>query len=984
MTQTSTTSSDRLSRIAVAVTLVLLPLIYFFPAVLGKVTLAPGDGWSQIFGIRILIGRMLAHGELPLWNPYIFAGMPLLASIQPGALYPPTWLFAVLSPQTAMNVLVLTTYHLALIGTYLFARRIGINRIGAILAGTTFAFGGYMIAHLGHTNRITAAAWLPWILLAVEKCWSYCQPAPFVASDFAEAPAHKNNLRNRQLWRWMTLGAVFIALQFYAGEPQMTLYSLMIVAAYGLFTLLFRVGHGNRLRFLGAGAAMAVCGALLLAIQLLPERELLKQGDRAGIDYYYFSQFSFPPKQIFELFFPYYFGGAALEPYRVPYWGSWNITETCGYVGMAVWLLAFAAIFAIRRGRKDNANSQIKFWALCAVVALLLAFGSHLPFNIHRLLYRVPVYNLFRASGRHLMEFTFAMGLLAGWGVTALAQLDRVAAKRALLKSIVLLTGIIGAAVIVYRFFDHRLVMETPLPPEAGSLSNSDLYFPVVFFGLSILALLIYARRWSSLSGVAIVAMLFLDLMSWGFFFEWRLINYNVAEKLADPPAVKFIKQREPDWKSFRIASYSPEPYKRNEDALDYPNISIVRGLQSVNGYDPVRLGQMAEIAGRMTLEGVIVEPNAMGATHQGFNLLNAKYLLNEKQEATGSETVELGGIGFKAKPINLMLGPWSQTRLYVKGLADELAIISAMGNSRYIRNGTPVLNIKIYGTSGQVIERELQIGRDTAEWAYERGDVRPIIKHDRAPVIESWNVTGFEGHRYLARLKFDRMEIESVELNYLLNEADITLTRASLFDSQANISQPLEAVSLPPDRWQKLGEFGEVEVYENLKAMPRAWFVGRAVLAPSAEVLRTIKAGRWKDGTLFNPAETVLLESELFAKRGIKTPLVGAAGDTPKAEVKVTRYETHRIEVQTNNPGAGFLVLSEIYYRGWEASVDGQRLPVERVNFALRGVELPPGQHKVEFFFQAPSFRKGAVFSAIGVLLLCLGGIISRKVSEP
>src|SRR5262245_11757343 len=164
---------DLPARIATAVTLILLPLLYFFPAVIGKITMVPGDGLTQNIGVRILIGQMLRAGHLPLWNPYIFAGTPLLASIYPGALYPPNWLFALFSPTTAMNIVVITTYHLAIIGTYLYGRRIGMTRIGALIAGAAFTFGGFMIAHMGHTSRIAAAAWLPWILLAVENL--YCR-----------------------------------------------------------------------------------------------------------------------------------------------------------------------------------------------------------------------------------------------------------------------------------------------------------------------------------------------------------------------------------------------------------------------------------------------------------------------------------------------------------------------------------------------------------------------------------------------------------------------------------------------------------------------------------------------------------------------------------------------------------------------------------------------------------------------------------------
>lgn len=963
------TTSDRPARVGVALTLVLLPLLYFFPATLGKVTPAPGDGWTQILGIRILIGQMLAGGEWPLWNPYIFAGMPLLAAVQPGALYPPTWFFAVLSPQWAMNLLVLTTYHLALIGTYLFARRVGINRIGAVIAGTTFTFGGFMVAHLGHTNRVNAAAWLPWILLTVESCWANCRFASFAASEFAAEPAQKNLSRNRRLWRWVTLGAVFIALQVFAGEPQMTFYTALVAAAYVLFTVLSRDCREGRARFLSALAAMVVCGGLLSMIQLLPERELLQLGDRAGIDYHYFSQFSFPPRQVFSLFFPYFFGGAALAPYRVPYWGNWNPTETLGYVGMAAWLLALAAVFAVRRNQTDDANRQIKFWAALALAALLLAFGAYLPFNSYRLLHHLPVYNLFRASGRHLLEFTFALGMLAGLGATATAQLEGAAARRIVIRSIAVLTVVVVVSTAVYRFFAQRLVTDIPLPPQAGAWSNPEFYFPVAFFGLSVAALLMYARRWTSLSGIGIVVVLFLDLMAFGFFYEWRAINHDTAARLSDPPTVKFIKQRESDWNSFRVVSQSPAPYGPNQDLLDYPNISIARGLQSVNGYDPLRLGQMAEIAGRVTLDGVIEEPTALGAAHQGFNLLNAKYLLREHSNpAQPPPIIEIEGSRFTDKPLQLTLGARVRAQFAVHAMADELTVVSALENAAAVSAGTPVLSIKLHVAGGQTIEHQLQAGRDTAAWT-----------PDSFAPIAAWNSVGFRGKGYPARLKFARAEIESIELESLLDgAAQLLLTRASFLDSETKAFHPLEAWQPSPERWRKLAEFGEVEIYENLKTLPRAWFAPRAVVAPSLEVLRTIKSGRLKNGTAFNPATTVLLESELFANRQLKTPLLAAdATELPKAEVKVTAYHPNRIEVRTNNPAGGFLVLSEIYYRGWEVRVDGRRASVDRVNFALRGVELPPGQHTVEFKFRAHSFRNGAAWTAVGLALLCIGGVL-------
>src|SRR5215470_11321954 len=69
--------------------LFLIPLIYFYPVLLGKVVLAPGDGWAQNFPKRACTGRILLEGELPLWIAYIFARRPLMASVGAGSGDPP-------------------------------------------------------------------------------------------------------------------------------------------------------------------------------------------------------------------------------------------------------------------------------------------------------------------------------------------------------------------------------------------------------------------------------------------------------------------------------------------------------------------------------------------------------------------------------------------------------------------------------------------------------------------------------------------------------------------------------------------------------------------------------------------------------------------------------------------------------------------------------------------------------------------------------
>ena len=931
------------ARILTAAMLILLPLIYFFPAVIGKITLVPGDGLTQNLGVRVLIGQMLRDGHLPLWNPYIFAGTPLLASIYPGALYPPNWLFALFSPTTAMNIVVITTYHLTIIGTYLYARRIGMTRIGALIAGAAFTFGGYMIAHMGHTSRIAAAVWAPWILLAIE------------------------NLYERLSWRWVALGAAFVALQLFAGEPQMNFYTVLVCGAYTLFSLLLREERERRRKFLFGAAAMSVCGALLSAVQLLPERELLKMGERAAISYEYFSGYSFPPANILTFVFPFFFGGGTLPSTTVPYWGLWTVDETCGYFGLLTLLLALVALFGSRR------RSLAWFWGGTALVSLALSFGDYLPFEWNHILHRTPVYNLFRASGRHMYEFTFSLATLAGLGASYIAQSERKAVGRALRRGSMVFAAVVAITVIVYRFFgDHLPVGDVSRVPDANSLANYEAWVPIVFAALSLGALWIFARRGSGYSGALMVVVVFADLAFFGLAFNWgwREFLTGVSARLQDPPAVQFIKSREADLNSFRVVSHSSRPYSANYDELNFPNVSIARGLQSVNGYDALRLVRHGAVSGDMGSDGMISDASVFDRAHQGLNMLNAKYALRLSAATSDQKRiVEIEGVRFDEELLSLSLTPGAKAEISLAGAsASELALVSTMSHSTHVPDDTPMAGIRIHTKDGRVIELELRAGRDTAEWAYDNEEVRAAIKHRRPKVAESFPADGFPSNRYLARLPFERAEIERIEFNYLAPDASVLILRAALIDSRTGATTILSPIHFQTGRWRMLAAFEEVEVYENLKALPRAWFARRAAVDMSAGVLKTIRTGTMKDGSAFDPAETVLFEKEDFGAREVVLPRIG---DPANARAKVTRYEPQRIEIETRNGQPGFLVLSEMYYRGWEAWIDGRRAPVERVNYVLRGLAVPAGDHRIEFVFRAPSFRNGAAYTLLGIMLL-------------
>ena len=296
------------------------------------------------------------------------------------------------------------------------------------------------------------------------------------------------------------------------------------------------------------------------------------------------------------------------------------------------------------------------------------------------------------------------------------------------------------------------------------------------------------------------------------------------------------------------------------------------------------------------------------------------------------------------------------------------------MANSGNIPDGAAIVKIRIHVKDGRKFEREIQAGRDTSEWAFDRADVQASIRHSRAEVVESWPAGGFDGHRYLARIRFDRAEIERVELEYSRTDADIAIMRASWHDSVTGVSTPVDYCPLPQERWRKLTTFGSVDVYENQHVMPRTWFVDRVIAMTESE------AAEWIRDVRFNPAEVAVLTPDSSQERQFVLPPAGRSSD---AVASIMRYEPQRIEIETNNDQSGFLVLSEIHYPGWEARVDGDPVTVYRTNHILRGISVPSGKHHVEFRFRSSSFRVGALLSGLGLFLLFAGGIVVSRFNK-
>src|SRR5262252_5196644 len=119
------------SEAAAAAAVTFAPLLYFLPALWQRRVLCPDDGLLQNVPFRVAAAQIIRSGHLPLWDPYIFSGMPLLATAQVGIFYPLNWAYLFFSTGTATNLMVLATYMLAGLGAFWYARRTEASIAGA-------------------------------------------------------------------------------------------------------------------------------------------------------------------------------------------------------------------------------------------------------------------------------------------------------------------------------------------------------------------------------------------------------------------------------------------------------------------------------------------------------------------------------------------------------------------------------------------------------------------------------------------------------------------------------------------------------------------------------------------------------------------------------------------------------------------------------------------------------------------------------------
>ena len=919
-----------------------------------------------------LVGDIIASGEVPLWNPHQGGGHPLAAQYSTRAFFP-YQVLENLSPVWSWDFYLLGRLWIAAFLTFLLLRRLGASPLAAFFGGTCFMLSGTFGWFIWLEQVLNVAMLLPLLLLGVDM-------------TAREAGG-----------RGAALTALATGLVLLGGQPEVALYVLTFGAAFFIYRLLERGGGG----FVSAAllyAAGSGLGVSLAAPLLLPFLEhvgisfhLHPAGGDMGV------RDPTPWSWLSAIIFPTLYS-LPRPPTYTPLNGLWD--HVGGYVGV---LPLIVAGFGVRRAAPPIRRLILFFLAAGAFIIL-----KHAGIPPFLWLGHLPIFDQVWSQRYGSPVWTFSLALAAGLGAHALwagqpraaaghpaapaaadangwrragAHLAAVLPGPPLFVALVAAEWIgrparrLAAMPVGLTNFWRRLAAQNPTVMGIGGAAV------VALLALAAATLPVLSPEAGLPVGPASTTMLLIPIAGLGVMFATR--PAGTARMLADPWCLVTIAI------SLAVAALALATYPLiQEPQIPFfaPVVLLGIGVSLTTVVVGLWLVCRGDL-GRATLLGLV----ALAVDELCF-VLPRGYPPAWEAVKVLAWAFGLAGVVAVAQGRNALAGLAAMvalaTYLAVDATADRgypdradpfarpaYAEFLAGSEGRYrVMGGGGVLMPNLASAWGLDDVHYIQV-------ATERHQHEFVQRHLQEMPLLRGNSLWFTGipvrqPRNLApalTLWYRDFAADMNAVEYSLQLAVERLKHTVWAKHQAYGQLSVRFIVLP--RWAELNpppttaaarhlpDFplvydGEVRIFENPSALPRTYIVHAVERAADAAAARE-RATRPD----FEAAARAIVETALPRFDG------AAAKGTRTASAEIVEYGANRVEIEAETSRPGLLILSDVFYPGWTAEVDGRPVEIERVNGLLRGVWLAPGRHQVRFAYNPASFRIGLAIGLAGAL---------------
>jgi len=366
---------------------VITALIFFYPLVFADQTLFFRDIQAIFYPMKYFLAEALKSGSIPFWCPLYFCGAPFMSDIQSGVLYLPSLIFLIFSYPLSFNLYVIFHVSLCFCFVYLFIKQSGLSAAAAIFSAIAYSYGGYVLSSINLLNNLTVITWLPAML------WSYQRALSAGALSY------------------YLLTILFLCLAILGGEPQLFIFSVIIIYCFGFVSISKDEMNVNSfMRYNLIFAIMITAALLITIIQWGPTFLDYQNSARLnGINFKEATEFSLSWDRLKHLVIPVSFSRsfdserAALTVLFPPQGNiPWLLTI---YPGFLASLLALIGVFS-------RPSRETIFWGGLVVLGVVFALGSNTPlYNfVHK------VFPFFRFPEKFYFFVNIGLVALAGYG----------------------------------------------------------------------------------------------------------------------------------------------------------------------------------------------------------------------------------------------------------------------------------------------------------------------------------------------------------------------------------------------------------------------------------------------------------------------------------------------------------------------------------------------------------------------------------------
>ena len=915
------------------------------------------DAGDFYYPLYLRVQQEWRAGRLPLWEPEENGGVPLLGNPTAAVLYPGKLIYAALPYPWAARVYVIAHVGFAYVAMWILMRGWGVSSTGATLAAMGYAFGGPVLLQYCNVIFLVGAAWMPLAFLAAERWMRLGQKqslawlaavlamqslggdpesaylAVLASAGYAVGLALAASDRRRH---WLILLAVGTGVAYSGllvwslwGEPvgrgrgiswwpsaSRLALACWIAAATALLVRWWRTRvWGMEARLLGLAGAAALALALS-GVQLIPSLEFISQSPRVGDEPILASVYdhSLHVARVLEGIWPRFFGTVAQGNHRwiqaLPPTYDHMVWVESIYLGGLTLCLGLAAT-GLRR--PPGYRCWLTVVAIAGLAGSLGSYGSPLFWGRS-----IPAIQPFVG--------TLVSGSEGGFDLSAIPD------------------GLGGP----YWFLTASM-------PGFSSFRYPGKLLVIASLGICGLA----GLGWDELRAGAS------RRAAW-FATAALAVSLLAAIWLASPPTraafVRFLEARP------EITTTMFGPLETSGSLRDAWR-AVVQGGAVASILIALVKWRKSTLAGCLA---VVFSAVDLGLAHGPLVYTVPQSIFEAKPRAV--EAIE------KAEAKHPSSGPfrihrqanWVPGAWLVRGSTGRLEDLA-----RWERDS---LRPKLAITERLAYAQT----RGTAELS----ELIPFFDSMTIQLDpETCRRNGFpEGYRvvYYTRRGFDLWNARYFILPARLVIGSRFRGVLSFLPRTTEIAPPPGAFDGPDGeaRRQRWLLEDDVQVLRNEAAFPRSWIVHRAryvdanVDRSPAARMRLMDEILYQDDELWHvegrrvhdPRALAWLEVAADERNEVAKALSGAGPDTSET-VTINRYDSDQVELTARLNSPGLVVLADVYYPGWELTIDGKPSRILRANRAMRGALVAAGTHRLVYTYRPTSVRAGAMASIVGFL---------------